>query len=226
MIALLLAAAIQWPQQYNAGVTAYHSNDLAAAATAFEQATAAPSRELQQRAFYNLGNTAYRFGEADPANAENHWQRAVNQYESALALNPNDEDAKFNREFVKKKIEELKQQQQQQNQQQQDQQKQDATKPDDQQQDQQSQQQPPPQNTPDQQQPETSRSDAKPQSEQPPKPEQQQPAPNELQPADNLDKQRAAAMLDNLREDERNWNFYPEVQMKDLKDAGAPVKDW
>ena len=31
---------------------------------------------------------------------------------------------------------------------------------------------------------------------------------------------------DDLREDERNWNFFPEVQMKDLKDAGEPAKDW
>jgi hypothetical protein len=37
---------------------------------------------------------------------------------------------------------------------------------------------------------------------------------------------RAAAMLDNLREDERNWNFFPEVQMKDLKNSGEPAKDW
>ena len=33
-------------------------------------------------------------------------------------------------------------------------------------------------------------------------------------------------MLDNLREDEQNWNFFPEMQMKDLKDSGEPAKDW
>ena len=37
---------------------------------------------------------------------------------------------------------------------------------------------------------------------------------------------QATEMLDNLREDERNWNFFPEVQMKDLKDSGEPAKDW
>ena len=36
-------------------------------------------------------------------------------YENALKINPQDTDAKFNHDFVKKKLEELKQQQQQSN---------------------------------------------------------------------------------------------------------------
>src|SRR5262245_425018 len=98
MIALLLAAAINWPVGYNAGVAAYQSNDFTSAASAFEQATAAPDRMLQERAHYNLGNAAYRQGEAQQAQAKQHWERAVKAYEAALALDPNDADAKFNRD--------------------------------------------------------------------------------------------------------------------------------
>src|SRR5437899_10304318 len=97
-IHLLLAATLSWPKQYNAGVTAYRSNDFSSAATTFEQATASPDRALQQRAFYNLGNTTFRLGEADPAKAQPLWARAPKSYETALAIDLTDDDAKVNRE--------------------------------------------------------------------------------------------------------------------------------
>jgi len=221
------AAKPEWPVQYNAGVTAYRSNDFTAAASAFEQATATKERALQQRALYNFGNTSYRLGEADPTKAQPLWEQAVKSYETALALDPKDEDAKFNHDYVKKKLEELKKQQEQQqqqnqkNQDKQDQQdKQQEQKQDQPQQSQPNQQQQPPkpdqhnQPQPDKQQPD----------QQPPKPDQSQP--NQQPQPGNLDKQQAKALLDNLREDERNWNFFPEVQMKNLKDTGEPAKDW
>jgi len=219
-LSFVLAAAVNWPVGYNAGVTAYQSNEFAAAASAFKQATAAPERALQQRAHYNLGNTTYRLGEADPKQAKPLWERAIKSYETALALEPKDEDAKFNRDFVKKKLEELeKQQQQQQDQKNQDQQKQkqDQQQKSDQSQQQQDQKQDEQKSKPDQPKPDQQKSEPKDQNDQP-QPQQAQ--------ASNRDKQQAAALLDNLREDERNWNFFPEVQMKDLKDAGEPEKDW
>jgi Ca-activated chloride channel family protein len=198
MIAFVLAATMIWPRQYNAGVTAYRSNDFNSAATTFEQATASPDRMLQQKSFYNLGNTQYRQGEA-------HWERALKSYESALALDPKDEDAKFNHEFVKKRLEELKKQQEQQQQQQQQQENQEQQKKEQQQQD--------------------SRKDAEAQG-QPKQQKQEQPGQPQPAQAGNLDKQQAKALLDNLREDERNWNFFPEVQMKDFNEGGEPAKDW
>jgi Ca-activated chloride channel family protein len=236
-----LAKTGTWPRLYNDGVTAYHSNDFVRAATLFESATSSPDRDLQQRALYNLGNTSYRLGEAKAPQAQQLWQRAIKSYESALALDPHDADAKFNHEFVKKKLEELKKQQQQQQQNQQNQQdkKQDQKK-DDQQQKQQQQQdsQNQPQKPEDkqsqeqkkqeQQKQEQSQKDeqqkqqAEQQKESPP---EQQPQPQSGQPQ-NDEKRQAAALLDNLREDERNWNFFPEVQMKDLKGSGEPAKDW
>ena len=231
-----LAKTGTWPRLYNDGVTAYHSNDFVRAATLFESATSSPDRDLQQRALYNLGNTSYRLGEAKAPQAQQLWQRAIKSYESALALDPRDADAKFNHEFVKKKLEELKkqQQQQQQNQQSQQDKKQDQKKNDQQQQDSQDQPQKPEdkqsqeQKKQEQQKQEQSQKDeqqkqqAEQQKESPP---EQQPQPQSGQPQ-NDEKRQAAALLDNLREDERNWNFFPEVQMRDLKGSGEPAKDW
>ena len=230
-----LAKTETWPRLYNDGVTAYRSNDFAHAASLFESATASPDRALQQRALYNLGNTSYRLGEARAPQAQQLWQRAIKSYESALALDPHDADAKFNHDFVKKKLEELKKrQQQQQNQQSQQDKKQDQKKDDQQQKQQQQQQQQDSQSQPQkpedkqseqqkqQQSQEQQKQQAQQQKESPP---EQQPQPQSGQP-ENDEKRQAAALLDNLREDERNWNFFPEVQMKDLKGSGEPAKDW
>jgi Ca-activated chloride channel family protein len=243
-----LAKSETWPRAYNDGVTAYHSNDFARAATLFESATASPDRALQQRALYNLGNTTYRLGEVKTPQAQQLWQRAIKSYENAIALDPHDTDAKFNHDFVEKKLEELKKQQQQQNQQNQQDKKQDQKKddqqqkqedqkqpsrgrpqrPDDKQLQEQKQQQQQPQPSQDQQKAEQKQKDElqKQQAqEQKESPSEQQPQPQSGQP-ENDEKRQAAALLDNLREDERNWNFFPEVQMKDLKDSGEPAKDW
>ena len=243
-----LAKSESWPRVYNDGVTAYHSNDFARAATLFESATSSPDRTLQQRALYNLGNTAYRLGEAKTPQAQQLWQRAIKSYESALALDPHDADAKFNHDFVQKKLEELKkQQQQQQNQQNQQDKNQDQKKNDQQQKQEQQQQnsQGQPQK-PEDKQSEQQKQEAQQQKEQEQQkqdqaqkdeqqkqqaqqqkesPPEQQPQPQSGQP-ENEEKREATALLDNLREDERNWNFFPEVQMKDLKDSGEPAKDW
>src|SRR5208337_4483532 len=128
----------------NTGVTAYQSNDFAEASQLFENATSSTDRALQQRALYNLGNADFRLGQSQPKQAQQLWQRALKSYENALAIEPNDADAKFNHEFVKKKLEELKQQQQQQqkqNQKNQQDQKQNQQQQDQQQQSQQNQQQ-------------------------------------------------------------------------------------
>ena len=243
MPGVVMAKTEYGPQLYNNGVTAYESNDFARAAALFENATASADRALQQRALYNLGNASYRLGEAQPAQAQQLWQRALKNYETALALDPKDADAKFNHDFVKKKLEELKkqQEQQQQNQKQPENKKQDQEQ-DGQQQQQQEQdqkQQNPQDKQSDQQQSKQSKSQEQQKQEQQQKDEQQkEQAQQEKQPQpeqqaqemggqpQNYEKMQAAALLDSLREDERNWNFFPEVQMKDLKDSGKPAKDW
>ncbi len=135
---------------FNAGAAAYRDGKLDEAAKHFGQAATAPDLKLQEQAYYNLGNTLYRAGESlpDPKKQIETWEGAVKQFESAMKLNTNSADAKFNHEFVKQRLEELKQQQQQQNKdnkdnkdQKQDQPKDDQKKQQDQKQDQKQQDQ-------------------------------------------------------------------------------------
>jgi Ca-activated chloride channel family protein len=99
---------------FNAGAAAYQAHELEEAAREFGLALASPDLLLQQRAYYNLGNTMYRAGEkaTDSTKKQEAWDSAVKNYESALKLNQQDADAKFNQDFVKKQLEELKKQQQ------------------------------------------------------------------------------------------------------------------
>jgi Ca-activated chloride channel family protein len=98
---------------YNRGTFAYEMQDYETAATNLQSAVTAPDLKLQQRASYNLGNTLYRQGEQAAAVDQKiaAWEKAVQSFENATHLDPQDADAKFNLELVKKKLEELKKQQ-------------------------------------------------------------------------------------------------------------------
>ena len=93
--------------RFNAGAAAYQAKQYEDAVKHFNSATTAPDMKLQQRAYYNLGDAQYRLGETgtDPQKKIEHWQDAVQSYESATKLDPKDLDAKFNAELVKKMIE-------------------------------------------------------------------------------------------------------------------------
>jgi Ca-activated chloride channel homolog len=105
---------------YNAGSAAYRMDDLDTAVNQFNEALRTPDLGLQRDAYYNRANARYRQGEktAEAADRQQMWESAINDYERALKLNPEDADAKYNRDLVKKKLEELKKQQEQQQQQQ------------------------------------------------------------------------------------------------------------
>lgn len=95
--------------QYNISNTHYRMNNYDEALKSYQGAAASPDLAIREKAFYNLGNTAYRQGKLD---------EAIQWYQRALELDPNDEDAKFNLEFVRdelrRRIEEAKKNQQQQ----------------------------------------------------------------------------------------------------------------
>ena len=113
------AAAEKDPQnnqlQFNLGTTAYKTKDYKTAATALEKTLKTTELPLQNLAYYNLGNTLYRMGQgtekSKPQDTIKKWQAAIEAYGGALNLTPKDEDARFNQEFVKKKLEELKKKQ-------------------------------------------------------------------------------------------------------------------
>jgi Ca-activated chloride channel family protein len=115
----------------NQGNALYKLKDFERAAGAYQAVAGSESTtddQLRAQAMYNLGNTAYRQGKLP---------EAVEAYKKSLDLDPDDQDAKFNLEFVKREIERRQQQQDQQSSenQQQDDQQQDDQQQQDQQQD-------------------------------------------------------------------------------------------
>ena len=121
--------------QFNLGAAAYKSGNFDAAAQSFAKAMKTDDLKLQQDDYYNLGNTQYRIGQkTEQANTQEtikNWEQAVQSYEAALQLKTDDADAKYNRDLVKRKLEELKKQQQKQNQQNNQQQNKDQNKQND-----------------------------------------------------------------------------------------------
>ena len=101
---------------FNAGAAAYRQKSFTQAAKEFDAALAAPDLKLLGSSYYNRGNALFRSGEQnpDPTKKTEAWKSALKDFESSAKLNPLDADAKSNYEFVKRKLEELKQQQQQQ----------------------------------------------------------------------------------------------------------------
>ena len=105
--------------QFNLGAAAYKEKKYKEALTAFQTAMKIDEIPLQNKAYYNIGNTLYRQGEKTekfkPQNTIKHWEESIKAYEGALNLDPDDKDARFNQEYVKKKLEALKKKQKQDN---------------------------------------------------------------------------------------------------------------
>jgi Ca-activated chloride channel homolog len=110
----LLDAQVENPNslqlKYNTADAYYKTNQFAEAEKLFQQVASRGTGTLSQKAYYNLGNTAYRQGKL---------QEALSYFQKATELDPKDEDAKHNLEFVRKeirrRIEENKDRQQKQN---------------------------------------------------------------------------------------------------------------
>src|SRR6266478_8819006 len=117
---LLSARPADTRLHFNAGTAAFQAQNYDKALKHFSASLDPQNVPLQQRAYYNLGNAQYRLGEdeTEPQKKLSHWEEAVQNYENAVKLNPQDADAEYNLELVRKKLEELKKQQQQQQQQQ------------------------------------------------------------------------------------------------------------
>ncbi len=94
---------------YNHGVSLYRAEDYSGARRAFERALSLGTPDVQERAFFNLGNTLYRLGEqaleeGDVAAARDRWASALDNYANTLELNPEAADAAANEEAVRRDI--------------------------------------------------------------------------------------------------------------------------
>ena len=231
---------------FNEGTAAYKAGQYPEAAKAFQQSISrVPSGEPQrlteqEDAYYNLGNTLYRSGQgteqSSPQQTLKTWTEAVKAYETALQMRADDADSKFNRDFVKRKIDELQRKQnspQNQN-------------PQQNQQNQQNQQQKSSRNSG-----QPPNSGAPPNSGQPPPPQQPPPAqqsPRQQQPArqppgagdpppgdDQADTPRmpgrmtqeeARQLLDSQKGDERRAQGLPFARQESESPPDKPLKDW
>lgn len=104
---------------FNLGNSFYRKENYEEAMKKYEKSTYSRDIKLQSRSYYNIGNCSYRM---------NKLPEAIQFYKKALELNPEDEDAKYNIEFVQKKLKENADKQQQQNQQKQQQKEQEQDK--------------------------------------------------------------------------------------------------
>lgn len=74
------------------GASQYQLGDVSNAAKSFEEALKTDKSDIQDRAYYNLGNVLYN---------QQQIKESVAFYRKALESNPNDDDAKFNYELAK-----------------------------------------------------------------------------------------------------------------------------
>jgi Ca-activated chloride channel family protein len=102
--------------QFDSGTAAYKLKDYNKALESFSQALLTPDSALQSKGHYNLGNTLYQHGEMEQNDDKkiSDWTNALDHYEQTLKLDPQNKEAKDNYEYVKRKIDELKNKKQQQ----------------------------------------------------------------------------------------------------------------
>ena len=101
---------------FNMGTAHYKAGAYTQALTSFSRVQARPEDSAAEagraaRTAYNMGNTQYQMGaqaeEQNPQAALAAYTNALASYRRALGADPTDQDAKFNYEFVAKRIEEL-----------------------------------------------------------------------------------------------------------------------
>jgi Ca-activated chloride channel family protein len=111
--------------EFDRGASAYKEGDYDKALESFGKALGSTDQGLRGQAEYNLGNTLVQRGALQDGKDEKikEWTDALKHYDEALKVDPNNADAKYNEEVVRKMIDDLNQKQQKQQQQQQQDQK-------------------------------------------------------------------------------------------------------
>ncbi|MDD5746885.1 MAG: tetratricopeptide repeat protein [Candidatus Omnitrophica bacterium] len=205
---------------YNQGVDSYNRGDYPNAGEQFRRAMNTENKREEQWTAYNLGNTAFKSGEAaqakDPGAAMPYYKEALEFFQRAIELDHTDTQAKINYELTAKKIKETEQQQKQQ------QQKQDQKK------DKQQQQSQGGSGQPDKQQQQQQQSQEQPQKKQSDREKSSDQEKKEAQPeqsaANEMTKDQALMLLDNFQRAEQQRP----VQLNDQEQHQETIvgKDW
>ena len=83
--------------KFNLGSAFYKKGTFNAARSGFEDALTIEDSQTKSKVYYNLGNTLFKMNKPG---------ESLEAFKRAIKLNPEDEDAKYNYEFVKSLIEE------------------------------------------------------------------------------------------------------------------------
>jgi len=97
--------------QYNLGTTFHHTKALDKAQKQYQQAIQLGDREVQQKSFYNLGNSTFeqaqKIKESQSDMAKQLLTTSAQAYIEALKLDPDDSDARYNLEQTLLALEKL-----------------------------------------------------------------------------------------------------------------------
>ena len=77
---------------FGKGASLYMQDDVKNAEIKFNESLFSAKEDLKSKAFYNLGNINYK---------NNNLSEALNFYKKALELNPDDDEARYNYEYIK-----------------------------------------------------------------------------------------------------------------------------
>ena len=77
---------------FGKGASLYMKDDVNNAEIKFNESLSSTKEDLKSKAFYNLGNINYK---------NNNLSEALNFYKKALELNPDDDEARYNYEYIK-----------------------------------------------------------------------------------------------------------------------------
>ena len=209
---------------FNKGAALYKKYGYEKALGHFSKVLSIHNPDLEPKATYNIGNTKYKLGKSLEAEKEgtttNLYKEALEYYKRTIELNQEDQDAKFNYEFVEKELEALqdKKDKQQQNQQQDEQQK------DKQQQSQEGQDKREEQQKQKEQEEEgaSDKEEKEERSEEEPQEEEQNGQPEQEEPQEGqMSEQEASMLLDAYGQQEE-----PETKLKKHKAQYEVLKDW
>ena len=78
---------------YNLGNLNYYKGEFEKAISYYNDALKTNNNELKSNSHYNLGNAYYSIDD---------FEKSLSEYKKSLELNPNNDDARYNFEFVKK----------------------------------------------------------------------------------------------------------------------------
>ena len=223
--------------EFNIGNTQFQGGKLPEAEKAYKNALRSKDGTLKAKANYNMGNTLYKQGKLNEA--LDFYKKAIELAENKTAKKDDEikgikEDAKYNYEFVQKKMEEMKQEQQE-RQDQEEQEKQDKEEEDKQEEQKQGDQPPEDKEPEDQEQKQDQRQQKQDkekedkgnqsgqQKEQPPEGEKKE-SPPQPQEKREMTKEEAERILDALKQSEESAR-----EMKEKENESAQFeteKNW